>query len=201
MQEFKLKAKKREKTGKKFNNELRKQGKIPANIYGGTEGNIMIEVEEKDLKKLLYTDKVYFVNIELDGQTIQCIKKEEQFHPVTDKVLHIDFLRTFEDKKVKLYVPVHLTGFAKGVKSGGHLFQMKRYLRVEGLPSNIPDFLEVDVTDLGLGKSLKINELKFDNLTILEPESDIIAIVKLTRAAMSQAEASEEEASEEAKEE
>jgi len=187
MQELNLKANKREIAGKKYSKQLHKKGMIPANIYGGKEDNLMIEITAKDLHPLLYTDKVYFVNIDVDGEVTKCIKKEEQFHPVTDEILHVDFLRIYDDKKVKLYVPIHLTGFSKGVKAGGHLFQMKRYLRIEAFPKDVPDFLEIDVTDLNLGKSLKIEELKFENITILEPSSDVVALVKLTRAAMSEA--------------
>ncbi len=170
---------------------------VPAIVYGGQDEPLMVEISEKALKPLLYTDKVYLIDLDVDGEITECIKKSEQFHPVTDKVLHIDFLRIHQDKKVKIYLPVKLTGFAKGVKTGGHLYQLKRYIRIEALPKYIPDQLQVDVTDLGLGKSLKIEELKFDNITILEPSSDVVALIKLTRAAMSKADSEKEEGEDE----
>ena len=196
MQEFNLKARKRTETGKKYTKKLRKEGYVPAVIYGGEE-NILCEIETKALKHLIYTDKVYLVNLDLDGEVYKCIKKDEQFHPVTDDLLHLDFLRIFDDKKVKIYLPVKLTGFAVGVKTGGHLYQLKRYMKVNAFPKDIPDNLQIDVTNLGLGKSLKIEELSFDNLEILEPASDVVAMVKLTRAAMSKADAEKAEGGEE----
>jgi large subunit ribosomal protein L25 len=199
MQEFNLKARKRTEKGKKYNKKIRKQGYTPAIIYGD-EKNIMCEIETKALKHLIYTDKVYLINLDLDGEIIKCIKKDEQFHPVTDEILHIDFLKIFDDKKVRIFLPIKLTGFAKGVKVGGHLFQLKRYMRVNAFPKDIPDQLQIDVTDLGLGKSLKIKELSFDNLEIHEPESDVVAMVKLTRAAMSKADSEGEGEGEESKE-
>jgi len=186
MKEFQLKAYKRTGKGKKYTKQVRKSERVPAIIYGGEE-NIMCEVDVKALGHLIYTDKVYLINLDLEGEKIACIKKAEQFHAVTDEILHLDFLRIFDDKKVKIYLPVKLTGFSKGVKMGGHLFQLKRYIRVKALPKHIPDNLQVDVTELGLGKSLKISEVQFENLEILDHPSDVIAMVKLTRAAMSKA--------------
>ncbi len=201
MKEFELKAFKRTGKGKKYTNQVRKSGRIPAIIYGGEE-NIMCEVEVKALRHLIYTDKVYLINLDLEGEKIACIKKAEQFHPVTDEVLHLDFLRIFDDKKVKIYLPVKLVGFSKGVKSGGHLFQLKRYIRVKAYPKYIPDNLQIDVTEVGLGKSLKISEISFENLEVLDHPSDVVAMVKLTRAAMSKAdEEAKTEEGEEAKEE
>lgn len=191
-----IKAKKRTEAGKKYIKNLRKKEMVPAIVYGGKEEPLMVEISEKALKPLLYTDKVYLIDLDVDGEVTKCIKKAEQFHPVTDEVLHVDFLRIFDDKKVRIYLPVKLTGFAKGVKSGGHLYQLKRYIRVEALPKYIPDQLQVDVTNLGLGKSLKIEELQFENLTILEPVSDVVALIKLTRAAMSKADTEKEEGEE-----
>ncbi len=185
MKTIDIKVYKRDKLGKSSSRKLRKQGFVPCVIYGGKEV-IHCYTPEKELKDLIYTPEVFLVNIDLDGEKkFQAIKKEAQFHPVSDRVLHIDFLEVNENKPVKVHMPVKLTGFAKGVQAGGQLYQLMRYIKVKGLVKDIPERLEVDVTDLGLGKSLKISDIKFDKLEVLEPESAVIALVKLTRAAIS----------------
>lgn len=192
MKEITLKAKKRTEAGKKYTKKIRKQGFTPAIVYGGNEP-IMCEIETKALKNVIYTDKVYIINLDIDGEIVKCIKKDAQFHPVSDLVLHLDFLQVFDDKDVKIFIPVKLTGFAEGVKQGGHLYQLKRYILVKGKPAQFPDELSFDITKLTLGKSLKISEVTIENLEVLEPASDVIAMVKLTRAAMSQADEEEGE--------
>ncbi len=202
MEKFTLKARKRTGTGKKYTHKLRKEGYVPAVVYGGGE-NLLCEVEARDLRHLIYTDKVYLIELDFGGEKIECIKKEEQFHPVTDELLHLDFLRTFEDKKVKIYIPVKTEGFSVGVKAGGHLYQLKRYVQIKALPKNIPDNLKIDVTNIGLGKSIKIKDIDFEGIEILDHAADVIVLVKLTRAAMSEAdsaEATEEEATEKTEE-
>lgn len=198
MKEFNLKARKRTEAGKKYTKKLRKTGYCPAIVYGGNEP-IMCEIETRSLKNLIFTDKVYLINLDIDGEIVKCIKKDVQFHPVTDEILHLDFLQVTDDKKIKIYVPVTLTGFSEGVKQGGHMYQLKRYILVNALASQLPDELVFDITHLTLGKSLKIADVVIDGLEVLEPKSDVIAMVKLTRAAMSQAE--EEEGGGEATEE
>ncbi len=190
MKEFDLKAKKRTEAGKKYTKKIRKEGYTPAIVYGGEEP-IMCEVFVKDLKNLIYTDKSYIINLDVDGQIIKCIKKDTQFHPVTDEILHVDFYQLNTEKPVKIYIPVRLEGFSEGVKLGGHLFLLKRYLNVKGNIANIPDEITLDITPLGIGKSLKIADIKIDNIEILEPAGDVVAIVKLTRAAMSEADSEE----------
>ena len=184
MEVVKIKVKKRENVGKNATKQLRKKGLVPGVLYGGDK-NIHFYAPEHEFDKIIYTDRVYFIDLDVDGEVYRCIKKDDQFHPVSDKLIHIDFLQIFEDKPVKIYLPVKLVGFAKGVQMGGNLYQMMRYILVKGLPGDIPDHLEVDITNLGLGKSLKIGDLKFDKLTILEPESAVVATIKLTRAAKS----------------
>lgn len=196
MKNITIKAAKRTETGKKFTKKIRKEGLVPCVLYGG-EKNELFTVSEKELKKIIYTDKVYLINLDIDGEIHTCIKKAAQFHPVTDITLHVDFLKTTEDKPVKLFLPVTLTGFAKGIQEGGNLFKMKRYLNIKGLMQHIPDDIEIDVTELSLGKTIKVSELKIENIEILEPPTDVVAMVKLTRAAMSMAEEGTEEETEE----
>lgn len=188
MKEFKLKARKRTETGKKYTRKLRKEGYAPAVIYGGPD-NIICEVKIEDLRHLLYTDKVYIIELDFGKEKIKCIKKEEQFHPVTDELLHIDFLRIFDDKKTKIYLPVKTEGFSKGVQAGGHLYLLKRYVLINAFPKDIPDNLVLDITELGLGKSIKVSDVNMEGVEILEHTNDVIAMVKLTRAAMSEADA------------
>ena len=184
MKSIDLKVYRREERGKSAARKLRKEGKVPCVIYGN--GDVIHGyVFERELKDLIYTPEVFLINIDLEGEKLQAILKETQFHPVTDRILHVDFMKVTEDKPVKVYMPVKLVGFAKGVQAGGQLYQLMRYIKVKGLVKDIPDHLEIDVTDLGLGKSLKISDLQFDNLEILEPESAVVALVKLTRAAIS----------------
>ncbi len=184
MKSIDLKVYRREEKGKSASRKLRREGNVPCVIYGDGEV-IHGYVKERELKDLIYTPEVFLINIDLEGEKLQGIVKETQFHPVTDRILHIDFMKVVEDKPVKVYMPVKLVGFAKGVQAGGQLYQLMRYIKVKGLVKDIPDHLEIDVTDLGLGKSLKISDLKFDNLEILEPASAVVALVKLTRAAIS----------------
>ncbi len=184
MKSIDLKVYRREEKGKSAARKLRREGNVPCVIYGDG-GVVHGYVKERELKDLIYTPEVFLINIDLEGEKLQAIVKETQFHPVTDRILHVDFMKVVEDKPVKVYMPVKLVGFAKGVQAGGQLYQLMRYIKVKGLVKDIPDHLEIDVTDLGLGKSLKISDLSFENLEILEPESAVVALVKLTRAAIS----------------
>lgn len=191
MKEITLKANKRTETGKKYTKQLRKKGFVPAIVYGNKEPQ-KCELEIKSLKNIIYTDKVYIINLNIDGNITKCIKKDSQFHPVTDELLHIDFLRVFDDKEVKIYIPVTLTGFAEGVKAGGHIYLLKKYIHVKGLYTNFLDDIILDVTELSIGKSIKVTDLKLPKLEILEPPSEVVVMVKLTRAAMSQTDEDEE---------
>ncbi len=189
MKNIVLKATKRDQIGKRVNKKLRKEGSVPGVLYGNNEENIIFSISKKELKKVIFTNKVYIIKLDIDGVVYDCIKKDTQFHPVTDETLHVDFLRVNEENPIKLFVPVQLNGFPVGVQAGGHLYQMKRYINIKGLLKNIPDQLDIDVTNLALGKSLQIKELDIEGLEILEPASDVVAMVKLTRAAMSKADA------------
>ena len=184
MKNIDLKVYRREGKGKSVAKKLRKEGKLPCVIYGN--GKIIHGyVYERELKDIIYTPEVFLINIDLEGEKLQAILKETQFHPVTERILHIDFMEVSENKPVKVYMPVKLVGFSKGVQAGGQLYQLMRYIKVKGLVKDIPEHLEIDITDLGLGKSLKISDLHFENLEILEPASAVVALVKLTRAAIS----------------
>ncbi|MFP4555910.1 MAG: 50S ribosomal protein L25/general stress protein Ctc [Bacteroidales bacterium] len=196
MKEIQIKGSLRTETGKKFSKQLRREGALPAIIYGGKE-NVLMSLNERDIKDLIYTPDVHIVNIDLGKKKYKAIIKELQFHPVTDKVLHIDFLEVFEDKKLTLALPVKLVGSSEGVKQGGKLSLIARKIRVCGYPKDLPEVLRVDVTDLGLGKSRQVQDFSFENFEIVEPKSTVVANVKLTRAARG-AQGDEEEGAEEA---
>ena len=184
MQVFELKGELRTDLGKKATKVLREEKKVPCVLYGGKE-NIHFSVVEKDLSKLVYTPFVYIVKIMIDGNAYEAVMREIQFHPVTDRILHIDFYHIFAEKPVIIEVPVKLKGFAEGVQAGGKLVQVIRKLKVKALPSNLPGEVELDVTSLGLGKSIKVKELSFDNFEVVNAKEVVIAQVKVTRASKS----------------
>ena len=182
MKTIELSAAVRTETGKTFAKNMRKSALIPANIYGGDQ-NLMISVDEKELMKAIYTPHVYIVNVSVEGKVYSTIIKETQFHPVSDKVLHVDFLQVSDKKTITIALPVVLEGQAEGAKQGGKLAQVVRKLRVNGLAKELPESIIIDVTNLGLGKSIMVGDLEFKKFKIAEPESVVIATVKTTRAA------------------
>lgn len=196
MKTFDLKGEVRKDVGKKSTKALRGKELVPCVLYGGEE-NIHFSVEEKALRNLIYTPNVYLINLNIGGKVIQAIMQDLQFHPVTDKVEHIDFLQIQEDKQVKIAIPVKLKGLAEGVKQGGKLMLKMRTLRVRGLSKDLPDTLDIDVTNLSLGKTIKVSDCSFDNLDLLDNTNSVVATVRLTRSAISaQADTPEEEAAE-----
>ncbi len=181
MKTFELKGAGRTAVGKKEVKALRASGIIPCVIYGGGE-NKNFQVKVEDVRKLIYSPDIFVVNLSIDGKECKAVLKELQFHPVSDKLLHIDFLQVSEDKPVVMNVPVKLEGLAEGVRLGGKLSQEMRSLKVSGIYTNIPEFLTINVEKLGLGKSIQVRELSFDNLTILSGKVNVVAAVKATRA-------------------
>ena len=181
MQTIKLKATKREDFGKKACKAIRKGEMIPCVIYGAGE-TVHFTVSAKEIKPLIYTPNSYIVEIDIDGKVETGVMREVQFHPVKEEVLHIDFYHVIPGKPVAIDIPVKLTGNSEGVKQGGKLALSKRKLRVSGDIENLPDVLEVDVTTLGVGKSIFVGDLKFDNLTLLTPATTAVCAVRVTRA-------------------
>ena len=182
MQTFDIKGTKRECGGKKAAKELRRNGLVPCIVYGG-ENEIAFSVPADDFRGLIYTPNVYIVNLSVDGVEMKAVLKDIQFHPISEKILHVDFLQIFDDKPVTIGVPLTITGHSEGVKAGGKLQVEMRKLNVKGLPANLPDRLEVDITTLGLGQVVKVGSLHYDNLEILNAKTAVVAAVKTTRAA------------------
>ncbi len=182
MKTFELKGTVRTDLGKKATKAERVVDNIPAVLYGGKE-NVHFTSTVSDVRKLIYSPEVFVVNLDIDGKKTKAIMKALQFHPVTDKVLHIDFLQLTEDKPVIVELPVKLEGLAEGVKEGGKLALEMRKLKVKGLYTQIPENIVIDVTSLGLGKSIQVAKVSVDKLEILNAKNAVVAQVKLTRAA------------------
>lgn len=182
MKVFELKGTVRTGLGKKATKADRVSDNVPCVLYGGAE-NVHFTATASDLRKLIYSPEVYIVDLTVDGKSCKAIMKSLQFHPVSDRVLHIDFLEVSETKPVVVEIPVQLNGLAEGVKAGGKLSLEMRKLRVKGLYTNFPERINIDVTNLGLGKSIQVGALKLENLEILNAKIAVVAQVKLTRAA------------------
>jgi large subunit ribosomal protein L25 len=182
MKNLQLSGSLRAEFGKKFAKQIRKEEKVPCILYGGEEV-IHFTLNDKDLRSLIVTPDIHIVELNIEGKTYMAILKDAQFHPVKDNALHIDFLQVFEEKPIIIEVPVKLNGLAEGVKDGGKLSQELRKLKVKGFYKSIPDVLNIDVTKLGLGKTMQVGTLSFENLEIVTPKQAIVCAVKLTRVA------------------
>ena len=200
MKEFSVSGQKRATTGKKAAKELRKEGLVPCNLYGEKKGEnglpeaLAFAIPAAQLRKVVYTPHVYVVNLTIDGEAHKAVMKELQFHPTTDALLHIDFYEVNETKPITIGIPVKLTGHAQGVRDGGRLSQAVRQLNVTAPYKQIPETLEIDVTNLKLGKAIKVAELNFEGLEIATPAQVVVCSVKATRA--SRAAAAAEDAQE-----
>jgi len=181
MKTFELKGAKRESTGKKAAKAYRKESLVPCVLYGGGEV-VHFTVTKDGIRKLIYTPEVFTVDLSIEGKPYAAILKETQYHPVSDELLHVDFLQIFEDKPVVMEIPIVLEGLAQGVKDGGKLSVDVRKLKVKGLYKNFPDRLTINIENLGLGKTIQVGNLKFDNLELLNAKDTVIAAVKVTRA-------------------
>lgn len=182
MKTFELSGELRTDLGKKATAQVRKAGNIPCILYGG-EKNTNFQVVAGDVRKLIYTPEIFVVGLTIDGKKTRAILKELQVHPVSDKILHIDFLEVSDKKPIQIDVPVRLEGLAEGVKAGGKLQQNIRSIKVKTLINDVPEQLKVNVETLGLGKTIQVGELSFPKLELLTPKSAIVATVKATRAA------------------
>lgn len=166
--------------GGKVSNQLRKKGLVPAIIYGGQE-QILLQIDEREFKKIVYTPNVYLIDLDVEGTTYKTVLQDVQFHPVSDKVVHADFLMISDDKPVVISLPVHSTGTSKGVMAGGKLTINRRKLKVKALPSALPDAIELDITPLRIGDSIKVKQVNVNGLEFLDPANDVVLAVKATR--------------------
>ena len=197
MKEILVKGQKREATGKKASKMMRKEGLVPCNLYGekrnekGLPEAFSFAVPFAELRKAVYTPHVYVVVLDIDGVEHKAIMKELQFHPTTEALLHADFYEVTETKPITVGIPVKLNGLAQGVREGGKLNLSIRKIDVTAPYKQIPEILEIDVTNLGLGKAIKVGELNFEGLELATPAQVVVCSVKETRASKAAAAAAE----------
>ena len=193
MLEISLSGQKRTDLGKKASKEARKQGLIPCNLYGEKRNaenlpeGLSFVIPFSELRKAIYTPNIYVVNLTIDGEAHTAIIKEIQFPPVTDAVLHVDFYEITAEKEITVGIPVNLVGLAAGVRLGGRMSLSIRQIKVTAPYKQIPEKLDVDVTALEIGKSIKVGSLSYEGLKLATPAEVIVCSVKMTRAAQAAA--------------
>ena len=184
MKSITINGSKRESVGKSSSRLLRNAGQVPCVLYGG-EGPIHFSAPELAFSKLVYTANAYTVVIAFgEKDSYNAIFQDIQFHPVSDKILHIDFYQLFDDKKISMAIPVKLNGNPIGVKLGGNLQRNKRKLRIKALPTNLPDNIEIDISELNIGDKVYITELFNENYEFLHPDNTVVCQVRRARAAL-----------------
>ncbi len=179
---------KRANLGKSDSKRLREEGNVPCVLYGGGQ-QVHFYAPMILFRELVYTNEAHFVHLNIEGDEYQAILQEVQFHPVSEIILHADFLRIEENRKIKMNIPVRLVGRAKGVEKGGLLVRKRATLKVYGYPKDLPDHIDVDVTELDFHHAVKVGDMKVEGLEFLDPKQSAIAAVEVPRAAKMAAEA------------
>ncbi len=188
MKSVALKASKRvEVRNKSALNQLRKDGNIPAILYGGKE-NINFTVGEIAFDKIINTPEVHIVELDMDGKKIKAVIRDVQFHPVSDKAIHIDFYEVFEDKPIIMGIPVKVVGSSIGIKNGGKRSDKLRKLVLKALPNDMPDEIEVDITKLKIGMSIKVQDISINGCEFLDTPNAVVVAVKTSRVAVDEEE-------------
>jgi large subunit ribosomal protein L25 len=192
MKTIEIKGTFRKDLGKKSSKLLRKDGNVPCVIYG-KDNNVHFFSHENSFKNLIYTHNAHVVNLDLEGTVHRVILQDIQFHPVTDKINHIDFIEVSDDKPIIMGLPIEVTGESVGVKAGGKLRIKKRHLKVKGFIKDIPDQLLVDITEVKIHHSIKVGDLSYDNIELIDPKITTVLSVATSRVAQK---TEEEEAAE-----
>ena len=197
MKEINVAGQKRTALGKKASKQLRKEGLVPCNLYGeatqdGKPVALAFAIPMANLRKIVYTPLVYVIALDIDGERHTAILKELQFDPVTDAVIHVDFLEVNDTKPITIGIPVKLVGLAQGVRDGGRMNLSIRKINVTAPYQQIPEHLDVDVTALKIGKSIKVGELSYEGLEIATSKEVIVCSIKMTRQAAAAAAAAAE---------
>ena len=182
----------RENVGKRDSKMNRRLGKIPCVIYGG-EKQVHFTVDELPFSKLILTPEVYIVKLTINGSSFDAILQDVQYHPVSDKVLHVDFLELTPGKPVIISIPIKIKGVSPGILEGGKLIKKKRKLRVQAMLEFLPDFIELDISKLNIGDSIKIKDMDLENLTLLDSPRDMVIAVQVTRVVLEEEEIEGEE--------
>jgi large subunit ribosomal protein L25 len=172
---------KRANLGKKEAKKLRAEGMVPAVIYGGDK-QVHFYAPMILFRPLVYTADAHFVHLNIEGEEYRAILQDITFHPVSEVILHADFLELHEGKPVKMDIPVHLTGTAPGVTKGGTLIHKRRALRVKSLPKDMPEHIEVSISELDFGRAVKVEEVQIENVEVLDTPMASIAVVEIPRA-------------------
>ena len=177
--------------GKKGATSLRNEGRIPSVVYGGKD-QIHFSILENEAKKLVFTPNVYLIELDIDGKKSKVILQETQIHPVTDRILHLDFLEIFDDAPFKLSLPVRLEGFSRGVRNGGNLTQNFRKLRVFGLAKDMPDAVSIDISPIKIGDKVRVTDLNVSGLNFLDPKNAVVVGVQTARVIIEEEEEEED---------
>ncbi len=194
MKSITINGSQRESVGKKETKALRNAGQVPCVLYGGDKP-VHFSAPELAFSKLVYTPNAHTVVIALEkGTSFNAIMQDIQFHPVTDRILHVDFYQLYEDKEITMEIPVHVIGTSKGVLNGGVLRRNYRKLKIKALPANLPDFVEADITHLKIGSKLYITALENPNYKFLHPDNTVICQVRRSRASVADVADDEDEA-------
>ncbi len=183
MKSITIKGSERENVGKKATKAVRDAGMVPCVIYGGNQP-VHFVADERAFKDLVYTPNAHTVVVELNGTSYNVIMQDIQFHPVSDKILHIDFFQLSDDKEIIMEVPVKVTGTSPGVLLGGVLRLNQRRLKVKALPKNLPDFVEANISELQMGNKLYVTKLETNNFKLMHPDNTVVCQVRISRAAM-----------------
>lgn len=187
MKEIEINGQKRENLGKKAAKSMRKEGMIPCNLYGeaknseGAPEAASIVCPMSELRKVVYTPHIYVIKLIIDGEEHTAILKELQFHPVTDALLHVDFYEVNDQKPITVGIPVKLNGLAQGVRDGGRMNLSIRKINVTAKYQDIPEHLDIDVTDMKIGKSIKVGDLHFEGLEMATSKNVVVCSIKATR--------------------
>ncbi len=188
MKTIEIKAVSRDQFGKKSSNSLRAEDNVPCVMYREKE-NLHFYAHQNVFRGLVYTPEVFLVNLIVDGKNYKAVMKDLQFHPVSDQLQHIDFMQVSDDKPVILDIPLKITGESSGVKAGGKLRVKRRTLKVKGLVKDLPEHLEIDITNIEIGQSIKIGDLSYDKLEVIDNKRAMIVSVDVSRVSIKDEEA------------
>ena len=191
MKTLAISAKLRKGTGKADSKALRNQGNVPCVLYGG-EKQVCFYAHENDFRNLVYTPDVFIIELDIEGKKYRAVMQDLQFHPVTDKLLHLDFLEIFDDKEVTVTIPVQLEGNAVGIRNGGILFFRRRKIITKAIPANLPDYIVINIEDLEIGQSIFIKDLRNEKYSFIAPDNAIVVGVRTARELIVEEEESEE---------
>ncbi len=181
MKSIEIKGTKRTTLSKQEVKSLRNEEKVPCVLYGGKD-QLHFSADASEFKPLIYTPAVHTVSIDVDGSNYQAIVQEVQFHPINDRIMHIDFLAIADDKPVVMDIPVKLTGTSEGVRAGGRLVAKVRKLKVRAMPNALPDFIEISISNLNIGDSIRVRDLQRKDITFLDSPNNVVVGVRVTRA-------------------